>query len=137
MLENQTAFVVLSFIVILSGCASQPDELATQSVSPLQFKGYTCDQLVSEDIRVSNRINELYLNLKKKADNDAVQTGIGIILFWPALFLLEGGDGVAAQEYSRLKGEKQGIEQTANMKDCDFTPANLLTEQDKKESETN
>lgn len=55
--------------------------------------------------RVSRRAGELQASLKQKADGDAMQMGVGMLLFWPALFFLEGGDGAQAQEYSRLKGE--------------------------------
>ena len=44
--------------------------------------------------------------------------GIGLILFWPALFFLEGGDGVNASQYSHLKGEFEALEQVAIQKDC-------------------
>jgi len=66
--------------------------------------------------------------LKETADADAAQVGVGLILFWPALFLVEGGDGAEAQEYSRLKGEKEAIERVSIQKKCavNFTPAPTL-----------
>ena len=44
--------------------------------------------------------------------------GVGLILFWPALFFLEGGDGPEAQEYARLKGEREAIERSSIKKKC-------------------
>ena len=43
---------------------------------------------------------------------------IGLIIFWPALFFLEGGDGASAAEYSRLKGEFEALEQASIQKSC-------------------
>jgi hypothetical protein len=42
----------------------------------------------------------LYASLKKKADNDTAQMTVGMLLLWPTLFFLEGGDGPEASEYS-------------------------------------
>ena len=42
--------------------------------------------------------------------------GVGLLLFWPALFALEGGDGPEAAEYARLKGEYEALRQAAVMK---------------------
>lgn len=46
---------------------------------------------------------------------------VGMILFWPTLFFLEGGDGPEAAEYSRLKGEKGALEKIAVQKECGLT----------------
>jgi len=40
------------------------------------------------------------------------------VLLWPTLFFLEGGDGPEAQEYGRLKGEKEAIESVAIHSKC-------------------
>lgn len=44
--------------------------------------------------------------------------GVGLVLFWPTLFFLEGGDGPQAQEYARLKGERDAIERVSIQKKC-------------------
>ena len=68
--------------------------------------------------RVSRKVAELRGTLDKDASNDAAQMGIGLILFWPALLFLEGGDGVQAAQYSQLKGEFEALEQVAIQKSC-------------------
>ena len=40
--------------------------------------------------RVSRKVNEVRSDLKGEADNDLAQMAIGLIVFWPALFFLEG-----------------------------------------------
>lgn len=67
---------------------------------------------------VSQRTVTLYQSLKRTADNDAAQMGIGLVLFWPALFFLEGGDGPEAQEYSTLKGEFEALRTVSVQKGC-------------------
>ena len=43
--------------------------------------------------------------------------GVGMILFWPALFAL-GGTKEQEAEYGRLKGEYEAIQQAAIAKKC-------------------
>ena len=71
--------------------------------------------------RVTDRANELHGTLKKKADNDTAQMAVGMLLFWPTLFFLEGGDGPEATEYSHLKGERDALEKVAVEKQCGAT----------------
>ena len=105
--------------VLLGGCATHPDKIAAQSVSRYQYRDYDCDDIALELERVSQRVGEIYAQLKKDADNDAWQMGVGLILFWPALLALEGGDGPHAQEYARLKGEYEVMQKEAIRKKCD------------------
>ena len=95
-----------------------PEKLGATYVSPLQYKDYTCDQIGKEMHRVSRKVAELNGTLDKDASNDAAQMGIGLILFWPALFFLEGRDGVQAAQYSQLKGEFEALDQIAIQKSC-------------------
>jgi hypothetical protein len=111
--------VGIGLALIITGCASSPDKIQTSYISPLQYKDYDCDQIAGELERVSRRINELYGSLKKTSDNDNAQMAVGLILFWPTLFFLEGGDGPEAIEYARLKGERDTLEKVAIQKKCD------------------
>ncbi len=88
-------------------------------VSSTQYASLDCQQLGAELTRVSRREIELYGQLKKMADNDEAQMGIGLILFWPTLFFLEGGDGPQAAEYTRVKGEGDAVEQVMIQKSCE------------------
>ena len=111
-------------VLVLAGCATQPDEIGTAYVSPLHYKNFDCEQLEMEAERVSRRAQELHAGLKKTADTDAVQMGVGLILLWPTLFFLEGGDDYRAQDYARLKGERDAIERASIQKKCaiEFQP---------------
>lgn len=112
-------FLTLAAIsAVLTACATQPEKIQTAYVSPLQYKNYDCDQLSMEAERVSARTIELYQSLKDTADTDEVQMGVGLILLWPTLFWLEGGDDARAPEYARLKGERDAIEKMSIQKKC-------------------
>ena len=102
----------------LSACASSPDKMSAMSVSTLAYESYDCDQIAAESQRVERRVAELYGQLKKTADNDSAQMAVGLVLFWPALFFLEGGDGPEAAEYRRLKGEYEALQKVSVQKKC-------------------
>jgi len=109
---------VVVAVSFFSGCATSPDKMQAAYVSPLKYKSYDCEQLVEERENVSRHEQDLYRTLKKEADKDAAQMGVGLVLFWPALFFLEGGDGPQAAEYSRLKGDERALEGAAVQKKC-------------------
>jgi len=111
--------LALALSGLLAACATAPQNIQTAYTSPMQYKDYDCAQVGGELMRVSRRAQELQASLQRTADNDAAQMAVGMILFWPALFFLEGGDGPEAAEYSRLKGERDALEQTAIAKHCD------------------
>ena len=105
-------------LLLLCGCASNPDKIAAAYVSPLKYKNYDCDQIAIEMDGVSHRTTTLYHQLKKERNADNWQTGIGLVLFWPALFFLEGGDGPEAAEYAQLKGEYTALSDASVQQKC-------------------
>ena len=111
-------FVLTALVALAGGCASHSYELQASHVSPVAYKGLECNEIQAEMALTTNRINDLTQVLDKLAADDEGQMAIGMILFWPALFALEGGDGPEAAEYSRLKGELNALEYTAVNKDC-------------------
>jgi hypothetical protein len=79
------------------GCATSPDKIDAAYVSPLKYKDYDCDQIAMEMDYIGNRTTKLYQRLKNESDADSWQMGIGLVLFWPTLFALEGGDSPLCQ----------------------------------------
>lgn len=105
-------------IVGLAACSSTPDKVSAQYVSPLYYQAYDCDQIGMELRRVNRRLIEVTGAQQKEADKDAVAMGVGLVLFWPALFFLAGDDHAA--ELGRLKGEYEALESSAIQKRCDI-----------------
>ena len=107
----------LAMTMILAGCSTASKDIAAVSVSPLQYQSYDCEQLTSESQRVQTRVTQLGGRLDEAASNDKAIAGVGMILFWPALFAL-GGTKQQEAEYARLKGEYDAIQQAAISKKC-------------------
>ena len=114
---KKTVAVCVSTSLVLMGCATSSKDISTAYISPMQYQAYDCEQLSSEAQRVQVRVNQLGGRLDEAASNDKTITGVGMILFWPALFAL-GGTKQQEAEYSRLKGEYEAVQQASILKKC-------------------
>ena len=115
--------------LITFGCAKSAKEIGPAYVSPLAYKNYSCAQIGQEAERISVRAAEVSGIQDDKATEDAVATAVGVIVFWPALFMIEG-DGQSAAELARLKGEYETLEKVAINKGCKLEFRNGNEEQD-------
>lgn len=118
MISKAMLLSAISAAIALSGCATNPDKIAAVSISSLGYEQHNCKQIAAELDRVNLRSSELYGKLKKTADDDNAQMAVGMLLLWPTLFFLEGGDGPDAAEYARIKGERDALEKVAIQKEC-------------------
>lgn len=110
-------YVAAAVVVALAGCATASKDLSATYVSPLQYQSFDCAQLAAEVQRIQSRVSEVGGRLDQAASNDKAITGVGLILFWPALFAL-GGTKQQEAEYSRLRGEYDAVQQSAIAKKC-------------------
>jgi hypothetical protein len=109
--------VAILAALTLVGCASKSSEIAPTYVSPFQYQSYTCTQLAEEAQRVSAAAATATGVQDEQATNDAVATGVGLIIFWPSLFLI-GGDKTNAAQLAQLKGQMDAIQQASIQKNC-------------------
>jgi len=117
--QKLTTFICIG--AFLGGCATASKDVPTSYVSPLQYQSYDCGQLVAETRRIQSRFMELGGRLDTAASNDAAIMGVGLLIFWPALFAL-GGTKQQEAEYGRLRGEYDAIQQASVQKHCMSTP---------------
>lgn len=103
-----------------SACASSPDNVRAQYVSPLQYQSLTCEQIEAELRGISSRVAELTGQQRRRASQDAWAVG-GALIFWPALFFLMRGD--KAEELGRMKGEYDALVAAGQAKQCAATRA--------------
>lgn len=129
---------LIAVISSLTACASNPDKIDAAYVSPLKYKDYDCDQIAMEMDHVGRRTNELYQRLQAERTADNWQMGVGLLLFWPSLFFLEGGDGPEAAEYAQLKGEYESLRTNSVQKKCGIeskSPEEIMKEADEASKE--
>ena len=109
--------MVVACAFALAGCATHANDIPAAYVSPIQYQSYSCAQLQEEAARVSARAAAASGAQDQKANNDAIATGVGAVLFWPALFFIKG-DAASAQQIAQLKGDMDAIEQANIQKNC-------------------
>lgn len=113
------AYAICALVVVwvVAGCASKSSDITASYVSPITYQNHTCAQLGQEAQAISARAAQVSGAQDQKRTNDAIATGVAIVVFWPAAFLV-GGDGPTAAELANLKGQMNAIEQASIQKKC-------------------
>ena len=101
----------------LVGCASKSSDITPAYVSPVMYQNHTCQQLAAEAHGISTRAAQVSGSQDQKRSNDQIATGVAIVIFWPAAFLVSG-DGPQAAELANLKGQMVAVEQASIQKKC-------------------
>src|ERR1700757_1419309 len=103
----------------LAGCASSSADIAPAYISPVAYQSYTCQQLALEAQAISTRAATLSGAQDSQRTKDQVATGVAVVIFWPAGFLV-GGDKQNAAELAQMKGQMVAIEQASIAKKCNI-----------------
>ena len=113
------SLVALSMCSLLFvGCATSPSRISSSYVSPIEYSHLECEQIRRELVRVNRRLMEVTGAQKSAATKDAVAMGVGLVVFWPALFFIGGGG--KKEELARLKGQYEALETVAIEKNCGY-----------------
>ena len=120
-MKKPTSIGLLVAGIALSGCAQPPDQVEASYVSPNQFKGRSCSQLMSERNEIVRRVNDLTQQQKEAATTDAVATGVALVVFWPAAFVLAATEDNATA-LSAAKGNYDAITTQMKSQGCTLPP---------------
>lgn len=108
---------LVTAIALATGCSTAPDKISPQYVSPEKYAGLSCQQIQNNVNDVDRRVSAMHDKLRKERNKDNAATAIGLILFWPALFFIDG-DSPDANTYARLKGEAEALTEAQYRKGC-------------------
>lgn len=100
----------------LSGCAKKAHQVPATYVPTSRYMTMDCDRIGEELNRVAAEVTRVSGDQDEAAQRDAWATGIGIVLFFPALLVLAVPD--EAQDLSRLKGEYEALDRARIEKRC-------------------
>ena len=103
--------------LLLSACADRANSIDAAYVPSRAYMAHPCGALRAEKLRVEHAERELAYKQDKAADTDAWIVAGGVLLFWPALFLLEGDTGNEGS-IARARGEGVAIVSAMNSKGC-------------------
>ena len=76
-----------------------------------------CNNLRAENLLLRSSVSEMSSSVDKKYNNDKAMEAVTWILFWPAVFAMDGDDAEAAQ-LSQAKGEAEAIRAAMIAKNC-------------------
>lgn len=102
---------------LLAGCASKSSDISPTYVSPIMYQSHSCAQLAQEAQGISARAAQVSGAQDQKRTSDQIATGVAIVVFWPAAFLV-GGDGPLSAELANLKGQMVAVEHASIQKNC-------------------
>ena len=100
----------------MTACASTPENVRSQYISPAQYASYNCEEIETDLRAISREVHALTGQQRRRANQDAWATGVGIVVFWPALFFLMRGD--KQDDLARMKGEYDALVAQSRRKDC-------------------
>jgi hypothetical protein len=107
-------------VMLLTACASKSSDVTASCISPVTCSNYTCQQPGFEAQAVAARAATLSGAQDDQRTHDQIATGVAIVVFWPAAFLV-GGDKQTAAELAQMKGQMAAIEQASIQKNCGIT----------------
>lgn len=102
---------------LLTACATPAEKITAAYTSPILYQNLTCQQIAAEAQAVTSQVAIATGNQNQKATGDAVAFTVGMVVFWPALFLMHG-DGAEAGQVANLKGQMQALEIASAQKGC-------------------
>ncbi|WP_191085426.1 hypothetical protein [Roseococcus microcysteis] len=120
-MNRPTLSLILAGAVLLSACATRPENIAARYVSPNTYRAWNCAQLQEERIRLDGEVARVANLQRENANADAALLTVGLIIFWPALI------GMAAttdrrEELGRLRGEHDAVQTALREQNCAVPP---------------
>jgi hypothetical protein len=101
---------------MLTACATTPDAVQANYVSPIEYANLSCDQIREELIDVSDHVRMVSGQQAKDHTRDAVAMTVGLVVFWPALFFMSGKGH--QDELAELKGRYDALDHAAIQRNC-------------------
>jgi hypothetical protein len=115
--RTRRLFSVVVIVSLICGCSTAGKDVAPSYVSPAQYSNFDCDQIREDLVRINTRVAQVTGRLDQAASNDKALMSAGLLIFWPALFVL-GGTKEQEAELSRLKGEYDALQIVSTSRKC-------------------
>ncbi|MBA4178677.1 MAG: hypothetical protein C0505_19270 [Leptothrix sp. (in: Bacteria)] len=119
-LLKTTALVAL-LAAALGGCATRAVDVAPVPANPAEFMTWDCVRIDDERDRVQQRATDVAWSVDERVGNNILALGVGVMVFWPALFAMRP-DGLEAADLARLKGRYEALARASHDKGCPPPP---------------
>jgi len=103
--------------MVMAGCAQKSEKIEASYVSTSNYDRMNCRQIRAEATKVTEHAGKITGVQNSRAKNDAVATGVALVLLWPAAFFIKG-DKETAAEVASLKGQLVALKEVSERKKC-------------------
>jgi hypothetical protein len=111
--------LILVLTLIFTGCAKKSADIQASHVPAIEYSDKSCKQLRSEVLEINRELRVIAGVQDDTASKDQIAMGVGLVIFWPALFFLANGSDKKV-EIAELKGRYKTVELVAKRKKCRF-----------------
>ena len=115
--KNYVAFGVCAILFSACSDAKKSSEVTAAYVPSATYTSMSCNNLRAEDARLRRTVADLAVNVDKEYRNDKSMEAVTWILFWPAVFAMDGNDAEASR-LAQAKGEAEAIRAAMISKNC-------------------
>jgi hypothetical protein len=95
-------------LLALGGCATRAVDVKPLSANPAEFATWGCDRIHDEQDAVQQRAADVAYTVDERSGNNIMALGLGVTVFWPALFAMRPV-GLDAADLARLKGRFEAL----------------------------
>ena len=110
--------------VALASCATRAVDVAPAAANPADFAAWDCARIDDEQDAVQQRAADVAYAVDERAGNNIMALGVGLTVFWPALFAMRPA-GLEAEDLARLKGRYETLKTVSSLKGCPAAGADL------------
>ncbi len=125
---------VITSVFALAGCASDPEKIDPTHVPISMYSSLSCEQLQEEMHHLNAKLLPMVAKQKTDADTDTAMVAVGVVVFWPALFLLAATED-NSEQISYMKGQYDSIIQSGIRENCQWVADVRQAEQEQREKE--
>ena len=111
------AALAATLVACLAGCASRAVDVRPLPASPAEFMAWDCARIDDERDLVQQRATDVAWTVDERVGNNILALGVGVTVFWPALFAMRP-DGLEAADLARLKGRYEALAVASRDKGC-------------------
>ncbi|WP_068085843.1 hypothetical protein [Polycladidibacter stylochi] len=112
-----STFAALSMAISVAGCATNPDNITAAHVSSNSYSKMSCSSIKEEFAQVNSKLLAITKEQKDARKLDTVSLTVGLVIFWPALFLLAVTDD-EKEQIAQLKGQHDAVKAAALKRSC-------------------
>ncbi|KKL60849.1 hypothetical protein LCGC14_2201190 [marine sediment metagenome] len=127
-------YVLLVILIIMAGCASNPQKVTSIYQDPGQYLDLSCTQLNEQHTLARKRVLAVSYSQRQDRTDDLIWGIGGAIFFLPAMLLMNGNDETV-YKLAKAKGEVEAIDIAAARANCALTVKTKVKCQDCKKSE--